>query len=318
MQNTGGGSSGGGTGGGSSGSGTGGGSSGGSGGGSGGSGGNGPDPNTPPSGTIGWTPEQPTNPHQPPQDPCEKAKADAERLDSIWQNSPIDSALGTISNANLNRYEYAFNIILQMDRNPNGPPHYINPRLTVGQVETQYSNQTVTAPSETQDAINGISRIWLGFTHTHTDSGVAAPSPKDIYKVYEHYVSDNRRNAIGNFVRSSNGGTYVIKVNDEQKAAQFFSGMRDNVDTAKNRFKDGSELGNIFAQAEKYFLKKFDGQTNREGKAFDMATAAVLSTQNTGITLFRQNSAGKFEPLILTLSPNPRKPSQLIFTNGCN
>lgn len=282
-------------------------------GGTGGGSGNGPDPNTPPPGTTGWTPEapqDPTNNH----DPCEVASAQAARLDSIWQNAPIDSALGTIATGSINQYEYGFHIVKKFDNSPN-PPYWLNPRLTVPGVHTQQSPRGVTIPGVVG---NVYGNRWLASLHTHPDSTVAAPSAEDIFKLFQPFTDPPPHDFFASFVVANDGSTYALTIADMQKLRVFKDKERDNLDDTTKGFKRGSELGKIFYNAYDFFLEKFKDHQNPKGKAFEMATTATLSGANSGITLHKRDASGQFKPIMLKASPHPKDANQTVYDNACN
>lgn len=51
--------------------------------------------------------------------------------------------------------------------------------------------------------------------------------------------------------------------------------------------------------------------------AYGMATTAVLSQFNAGVTLNKKDANGKFKPIVVKATPDPKKPKKTIYTQDC-
>jgi len=115
-------------------------------------------------------------------------------------------------------------------------------------------------------------------------------------------------------VASTNGSRYGITIIDWNKASSFLS--TENSNLSGPAWNENSQIGKSFKKAIDYFdikFKNYDSITQKN-LSYELAMATVLSEYNTGVALMKKNIDGKFLPLVVTISTNPRKPKKIIYT----
>jgi uncharacterized membrane protein YgcG len=302
---------GGGSGGGAGGGGTGGGGTGGGGGGGTGGGGGG---STCPFAATSWynliPPEPCDDPPPPPQpSPCSLANLAAKKMDTLYMKCKVDSVLNTIPNISTEPLEKGFAMIKKKETYPYDP--------NIFTFTNHYCNyvQTGTDSSITIEANLGYREHVAGFFHTHPNSGYTAQSAKDIYSLIEGSAANPYLE--GNMIKAYDESQYAVTISNPTLATGFLQTKTQYLSGSK--WNENSEIGKAFKDAEDYYKTKvFKNNPNKNNLAFEMAMSAVLKQFNTGITLFKKNTSGKFEPLIVTTStPDPTKPKKKVYTQDC-
>jgi|GEM_PF-2059382 len=285
-------------------------------GGGGGGGTGGVDPTTP----AGWEPmpTEPTDPHEPPQDPCETAKEQAKRLDSVWTNANMDSAIQNTPDPATHPNEHGFGIKAE---------YRVHPFNVHDTTIIDYKTDAITPGSLTGVEIPLVRpRLYfiLGTLHTHPkgsgNGNYAAPSGTDVFSLIGLYQDwpDQTNWLVGNFVHAFNGSQYALTVTNLAQAEAFGATKRDNLDDSTNGFKKDTQIGKLFQKAQEAFLRRFGNSPVGVQKSYEMAMAAALTIGNTGITLNKRNPVTKkFEPIRVSQQQNPSRPKKFTFEQDC-
>ncbi|TAE17840.1 MAG: hypothetical protein EAY72_01395 [Bacteroidetes bacterium] len=288
-----------------------------SGGGTGG-GGNGPDPNTPPPPTTGWTPEQPTPPtnnHTEPVNPCDQAKKAAERMDSLYAEAKCDSLISTLPNLATDTAEHGIVVM----REYVFTNYVLTPRnLSYGTMQ-QGNGSNVTTPPPTYAGVAAGSYLDVLF-HTHTPGGQQCHSPRDIYNLLAWMLVPPNRGTGGSIVATAEGNKYAMTITDKQKAANFLLTRNQYLNESTGDWILGSDADLIRQTAQRTFISKFYPVVDVSGKEkVDSYTmAAILAKFDVGLSLSKQNAEGKFEPIVVSATPNRRDPTKTNYSIACN
>jgi len=240
--------------------------------------------------------------------PCEEAKNAAEKMDIIYRMCKADSVLGTIPNLATERKEKAFPIYKEFRVSPTNSRDTISSWYSSGAVQTG-TDTTFSVTFITNNLRKGAAAV-----HTHNDSGYNAHSADDVYKLIAERLNNNYFE--GSFVNAYNGNQYALTISDYNKAAAFMATKANFLD-GRNWNMD-SELGRVFKDAYRYYSEiVYNGNPNRINLAYEMSMAAVLSKYNAGVTLHKKDASGKFQPLVVNVTPDPRRPRRTIYKQDC-
>ncbi len=255
----------------------------------------------------GWEPIDPEDEGFDPQTPCEIAQNAAKKLDTLYINSKADSVLSTIPDLPTEPLEKGFIVFRKVSVNPQNPTDTTFTGYETSQLYTGTDSSISFHYTPPRLAVEA------SFFHTHPPKGYAAQSALDIYTLIENSVRCSH--LVGDFVAASGGSQYGISITDPSLALtflrtkpQFLNGVNWN---------ETSEIGEAFDKAKKYFEYVYKGNPNQNNLVYEMAMSAVLKQFDTGITLTKKDATGKFKPIIIKTSPDPRKPKRLIYTQEC-
>lgn len=269
-------------------------------------GGGGSGTNNNPSGG-GWMPVTEIDDDPTSQDPCEIALNKAHRMDSAYAKSNIDSVLATIPNLATETKEKGFPIYKKFTVNSQNVADTTIGKYYAGSVQTGTDSSismTFNIPYLTLHASS---------LHTHPPIGYSAHSAKDIYEMIGDQLQSNQYE--GSFVAAANGSKYALNVTDQAQAAIFLNTASTFLNGSN--WNDTSSIGLAFRDATKFFEDKYNGNPNRDNLAYEMAMSAVLTQFNTGVTLSKRDSFGKFIPIKVNTMRNPNRPRRKIYVQDC-
>ncbi len=240
--------------------------------------------------------------------PCEIAQDRARKMDTLYAMCKADSVLATIPNLATETKEKVFPIFRKF---------FVSP---TNNTDTTFTNHYKTGIVQTGTDSNfniqfdmPYRTILASMLHTHPPSGYSAQSPDDVYRLIENQLES--RNFIGTFVVASNGSKYALNVTDLTQAATFYNTQPQFLNGSK--WNENSAIGVAFKAATLYYEKIYKGSPNQANLAYEMAMSAVLNQFNTGVTLSKQDTTGKFKPIIVKTAPNPNKPRKKIYIQEC-
>ena len=251
----------------------------------------------------GWTPLLAIN-----NKPCIIAHNNAKKLDTIYINSNSDSMLNLIPDLANERKEYGFNIYQKISINSQNP------------TDTTFNEyKTTSIYSGTDSSINfsyNLSRlsVLVSFFHTHPASSYPSQSAFDVYSLIESRIDEPYH--FGDFVTGADGSQYAITISDPSLAFTFLG--------TKNQFLDGrkwnitSDIGIAYEKAFEYYSDEiYSNNPDKIDLSYEMSMAAVLDQFNSGITIYKKNAVGKFKPIVVKTTTDPRKPNKIIYIQEC-
>lgn len=257
-------------------------------------------------GDDGWDPipmeEDPND------DPCTTAQNKAKQMDSIFMKANADSVLATIPNLATETKEKGFAMIKKLQ---------INPFNSTDTSLSGYHSSLVSTGTDSNIVISystGSLEYTAATLHTHPPKGYAPHSARDIYAFLENRIGEEAH-FIGTFVAASTGDKYAITITDPTRASSFLSTKNQYLNGTK--WNEDTDIGKAFKKAMQYYEDKYKDNPNSTHLAYEMAMAAVLKHFGTGITLNKKDATGKFKPIIVKMTPNPRKPKKIDYTQEC-
>lgn len=241
-------------------------------------------------------------------DPCTVAHNAAKELDSMYIKANMQAKLDSIGNLDTATREKGFPILKKKRVDPYNPSI-----ITI----VGYKCGDIVTGTDSSISFN-FSMPYLyeyGATlHTHPHGGYTAHSPDDIY----HLIAERSTNSYyeASYVVGYDSSQYAITITDFARAGQFLNTRAQNLNGVN--WDESSEIGKAFKRAYKDFFQLYKKNPRQENLAYEMATAAVLSEFNTGVTLYKKDAMGNFKPLVVkTTTPNPRKPETKTYTQDC-
>ena len=258
---------------------------------------------------TGSNPPPPGSNHTPVKTPCDSLKNDAALMKHAYSQDTLKSALITIAAPSSIEKGVALYEKVQVDPYDNrkiSTLHYYTGEVVEG------SDTNVTIPVTVSNLV-----ALVGTVHYHPDNGYSAPSPHDIYEVIENSLYTNtssftKGRHLGNFVVAADGSTYAIRVTDPVKANRFFDTKSTFLDDRewKKETVIALEFDNVF----KYYRRK-NGYANFN-KTYEETMAYLLDKYETGVTLFKKDDSGNFNPIVRKASKNPIR-NKTIYINPC-
>ncbi len=164
----------------------------------------------------------------------------------------------------------------------------------------------------------GYLNVLAATLHTHPSIGYAAQSAYDIYALIE--ISMQNSYYKGGFVAAANGSKYAVAITDKTLAAAFLNKKANNLNGTK--WNENSAIGIAYNDAYKYYSEKvYNGNPNQINLAYEMAMATTLN--NTGVTLFKQDTNGNFKPIVVNRTSTIKgsgifKRTVATYTQTCN
>lgn len=275
-------------------------------------------PPPPPPCDPGWEPEPepypiPDSPQDTTQTPCTTAWAAGVKLKVVFDSSKALEKLATIDVANAT-IEYGFDIMERIKINP----YNVHDTGSYGFYTGNLITGTATSIASSGVAYNPSTAARASFLHTHPATGYAAQSPKDIYSlISSRFASDGYR-LTGDFVAAADGSKYAISVTNLSQAQSFSDTKAQNL--TDSDWNPTSDIGKEYSNAFDYFKKKYKDDPLWMNKSYEMAMAAVLTEFNVGVTLYKQDSQGNFQPIIVRKksqkTPNGRR-TETVYIRDC-
>ncbi|TAF92574.1 MAG: hypothetical protein EAZ47_08540 [Bacteroidetes bacterium] len=124
----------------------------------------------------------------------------------------------------------------------------------------------------------------------------------------------------GSIVATAEGNKYAMTITDKQKAANFLLTRNQYLNESTGDWILGSDADLIRQTAQRTFISKFYPVVDVSGKEkVDSYTmAAILAKFDVGLSLSKQNAEGKFEPIVVSATPNRRDPTKTNYSIACN
>lgn len=256
-------------------------------------------PNYPPGGGGTGTTNPPPSP-DPPTDPCAQATAAAQKATAVFNDTAVQARIASVIEPvrTTSTIEHGFAIMAKVAVNPHDNTDVSTLYRYTNAVASGTDSSIVISPSYgTHDAL-------LATVHLHPKSGMAAPSPPDIYSVINARTfqmgSFTKNMYQGAYVVAANGSKYSLTITDTTLAKQFYNTMSDNLDGRK--WNAESDMGKAFEDAKIYYKKTYKRNANKENLAYEDALAVVLDKFNTGVGLLKYDpSTDSFKPLTRTV-----------------
>ncbi|HNP33974.1 MAG TPA: hypothetical protein PKN96_11840 [Flavobacterium sp.] len=254
----------------------------------------------------GWIPIQTIENSQ--QSPCEVAKNIARQLDTFYEQSRVDSILSTIQGLSTSTVENGFPVFRK---------YLVNSQNVTDTTFTNYSNGTIHQGTDSNltytFTIPSHSVLYFK-VHSHPPHRYSAPSVGDLFSLID--ARQNEYHYQASIIRAANGNTYALFISDLHSASYFKSAYFQYLEST--HWKSESAIGIAFQKAFVYFQEKYKNYLpDGDNKAYEMAFASVLNEFSSGVTLAKIDSNGKFAPIIVTTSTDPRKPKRKIYSIDC-
>lgn len=270
-----------------------------------------------PCGGCGNGPVTPLPPDEPPiqpplSDTCEVLFNKGKKLDSLYMKGKVDSMLNTFTGWRDYTVEKGFSILADC-RKVNGDTitSFYRPSDVVSGTDSSLTyvvNLNEYSPYHFE--------LFAATAHIHLKKAYSAPSPSDIYSLIFNSMNEPRFET--KFIISAHEETFALMITDKAKALTFNGTKSQYLDGIK--WKEYSDIGKEFKGAEEYYMdvyKSYDAVTRRN-LSYMMAMSAVLKLFNSGITLFKKDISGKFNPIFVNITvPNPSKPKKKVYINEC-